>query len=114
MSWSILWLVGFEGAYHVAIDDSINNMIRKLQKRGDVSDVRISDLESSLQKRVGGSVSSQVQQRITLLEKMLEENLQQEVKKKSGAWIVPFVLLAVCLVIVFAYAYVSMERRCNV
>lgn len=84
-------------------------MIRKLQKRGDVSDVRIADLEKSLQTRVGGSIASQVKERITYLEKMLEENLKQEVKKKSGAWIVPFILLAVCLVFVFAYAYVPMD-----
>lgn len=74
--------------------------------RGDKSEVRIGDLESALQKRVGSSVSETIQKRITTLEKMLDMNLKQEVKKKSSAWILPFAILAICLVMVFSYAYV--------
>lgn len=81
-------------------------MIVKLQKRGDVSETRIEDLERVLQKRVGSSITKQVQDRIATLEKMLEDNLHKEVQKKSSAWVMPFILLAVVLALVFMYAYV--------
>ena len=90
----------------IAIDDSINNMIRKLQKRGDVSESRITDLESSIQKRVGNSISSQIQTRIYTLEKILENNLKDEVSKKSFNWILPFIIFSCIIVVVFGYANV--------
>lgn len=81
-------------------------MIVKLQKRGDVSETRIEDLERVLQKRVSSSITKQVQDRIATLEKMLEDNLHKEVQKKSSAWVMPFVILAIVLALVFMYAYV--------
>lgn len=47
----------------IAIDDSINNMIRKLQTRGDVSETKIEELEESLKKRVSSSISIQIANR---------------------------------------------------
>jgi len=81
-------------------------MIRKLQKRGDVSESRITDLESSIQKRVGNSISSQIQTRIYTLEKILENNLKDEVSKKSFNWILPFIIFSCIIVVVFGYANV--------
>lgn len=93
----------------VAIDDSINSMIRKLQQRGDVSETRISELESTMQNRVGSSLTEQIQNRISVLEKMLDNSLKQEVKKKSSSWILPFLLLSVVLSIVFFFVYVPVR-----
>ncbi|KNB44632.1 hypothetical protein JH06_1924 [Blastocystis sp. subtype 4] len=80
-----------------AIDDSINSMIRKLQTRGDVSETKIEELEESLKKRVSSSISTQISNRILVLEKMLDASMKQEVKKTKGAWVIPFILLAVVL-----------------
>ena len=53
-----------EGADSQAvIDDSINTMIRKLQKRGDVSEVKIEALEEDLKRSVTSSVSGQIANR---------------------------------------------------
>ena len=45
--------------------------------------------------------------RISVLEKMLDASMKQEVKKTKGAWIIPFILLAVVLAVVFFFIYVS-------
>ena len=92
--------------HFLAIDDSINTMIRKLQQRGDSSDTRISELENILQKRVSGSISMQIQERVSALEKMLDTTLKSEVSKKSFAWIIPFAILALVLAFIFGFAYV--------
>ena len=81
-------------------------MIRKLQQRGDNSDTRISELENILQKRVSGSISMQIQERVSALEKMLDTTLKPEVSKKSFAWIIPFAILALVLTFIFGFAYV--------
>ncbi|KAK8812777.1 hypothetical protein WA538_002511 [Blastocystis sp. DL] len=88
-----------------AIDDSINTMIRKLQKRGDVSEVKIEALEEDLKRSVTSSVSGQIANRLTALEKMLDSSMKREVKKSKGTWVVPFVLLVVVLVAVFFFIY---------
>ena len=87
-------------------------MIRKLQQRGDVSETRISELEVQMQSRVGSSQSQQIQNRIRLLEKMLDSSMKQEVKKKSGSWMIPFVLLSIVLAIVFFFVYVGVIVGC--
>ena len=87
-------------------------MIRKLQQRGDVSETRISELESRMQNRVGSSLTEQIQNRISVLEKMLDNSLKQEVKKKSSNWILPFLLLSVVLSIVFFFVYVRALQTC--
>ena len=81
-------------------------MIRKLQQRGDVSEGRITELEGQMQERVKSSISQQIAARIRNLETMLENSVKREVKKKSGSWIVPFVILSVLLSGVFYYVYV--------
>lgn len=49
--------------------------------------------------------------RILVLEKMLDASMKQEVKKTKGAWVIPFILLAVVLVVVFFFVYVSENLR---
>lgn len=50
--------------------------------------------------------------RVLVLERMLESSMRQEVKKTKGAWIIPFILLAVVLAIVFFFVYVrKMDRN---
>ena len=89
-------------------------MIRKLQQRGDVSETRISELESRMQNRVGSSLTEQIQNRISVLEKMLDNSLKQEVKKSSGTWIVPFLLLVVIIVAVMGFSFVVSVCGCDV
>ena len=89
-------------------------MIRKLQQRGDVSETRISELESRMQNRVGSSLTEQIQNRISVLEKMLDNSLKQEVKKSSGTWIVPFLLLVVVIVAVMGFSFVVSVWGCDV
>lgn len=40
------------------------------------------------------------------LERLLNANMEKEVKKTKGAWILPFLLLVVVLGVVFFYIYV--------
>ena len=82
-------------------------MIRKLAQRGDVSEGRITELEGQMQERVKSSVSQQITARIQSLELLLEKSMTQEVKQKSGSWIVPFVLLTMVLSCVFFFVYVG-------
>lgn len=82
-------------------------MIRKLAQRGDVSEGRITELEGQMQERVKSSVSQQITARIQSLELLLEKSMTQEVKQKSGSWIVPFVLLTIVLSWVFFFVYVG-------
>ena len=82
-------------------------MIRKLAQRGDVSEGRITELEGQMQERVKSSVSEQITARIQNLELLLERSMTQEVKQKSGSWIVPFVLLTMVLSCVFFFVYVG-------
>ena len=89
------------------MDDSLNNMIKKLKQRGDVSEGRITELEGQMQERVKSSVSEQIKMRIQNLEMLLEKSVEREVKQKSGSWIVPFVLLTVVLSGVFFFVYVG-------
>ena len=85
-------------------------MIRKLEQRGDVSEGRITELEGQMQERVKSSVSQQITRRIQNLEMLLEKSVEQEVKQKSGSWIVPFVLLTVVLSGVFFFVYVGVRE----
>ena len=82
-------------------------MIRKLAQRGDVSEGRITELEGQMQERVKSSVSEQITARIQNLELLLKRSMTQEVKQKSGSWIVPFVLLTMVLSCVFFFVYVG-------
>ena len=90
----------------VAVDDSLNNMIKKLRERGDLSDNRIAELESSLKNKIQSRLSEDMEQRLKLLEHAFDESVKQEVKKSSGTWIVPFLLLVVVIVAVMGFSFV--------
>lgn len=76
-----------------------------------MSEGRITELEGQMQERVKSSVSQQITMRIKNLETLLERSVEQEVKQKSGSWIVPFVLLTVVLSGVFFFVYVGFLGR---
>ena len=91
------------------MDDSLNNMIKKLQQRGDVSEGRIAELEASLKNKVQTTLSMDLEERRKFLESVVNSHVASEVKKNSGKWIIPFVLLVVVIVIALAIAYVGMD-----
>lgn len=91
------------------MDDSLNNMIKKLQQRGDVSEGRIAELEASLKNKVQTTLSMDLEERLKFLESVVNSHVASEVKKNSGKWIIPFVLLVVVIVIALAIAYVGMD-----
>lgn len=91
------------------MDDSLNNMIKKLQQRGDVSEGRIAELEASLKNKVQTTLSMDLEERLKFLESVVNSHVASEVKKNSGKWIIPFVLLVVVIVIALAVAYVGVD-----
>ena len=91
------------------MDESLNNMIKKLQQRGDVSEGRIAELEASLKNKVQTTLSMDLEERLKFLESVVNSHVASEVKKNSGKWIIPFVLLVVVIVIALAIAYVGMD-----
>ena len=91
------------------MDDSLNNMIKKLQQRGDVSEGRIAELEASLKNKVQTTLSMDLEERLKFLESVVNSHVASEVKKNSGKWIIPFVLVVVVIVIALAIAYVGMD-----
>ena len=85
------------------MDDSLNNMIKKLQERGDVSEGRISELEASLKNKMQSSLSSELESRLKVLEKVFD------------TWVIPFVILVIviggALVVVYnKYRYLQKEH----
>ena len=91
------------------MDESLNNMIKKLQQRGDVSEGRIAELEASLKNKVQTTLSMDLEERLKFLESVVNSHVASEVKKNSGKWIIPFVLLVVVIVIALAIAYVGVD-----
>lgn len=90
----------------LAVDDSLNNMIKKLNERGDVSEGRITDLEVSLKNKMKSSITSDIEQRLKTLEQIFDESVKTEVKKSGGKWIIPFVVLVIVLGVVLTISYV--------
>ena len=50
-----------------------------------------------------------LEERLKFLESVVNSHVASEVKKNSGKWIIPFVLLVVVIVIALAIAYVGMD-----
>ena len=72
-------------------------MIKKLQARGDVSEGRIAELEASLKNKMESSLSSEMENRLKALEKVVDMNIETQVKKSGSSWVVPFIILVVVL-----------------
>ena len=98
----------------VAVDDSLNNMIKKLKNRGDVSDNRIAELEVSLKNKIQNSLSEDIERRLKLLEHAFDENVKIEVKKSSGKWVIPFVVLVIVIGAVMAVSFVGAWKGVDV
>ncbi|KAK8805394.1 hypothetical protein WA158_002050 [Blastocystis sp. Blastoise] len=88
-----------------AVDDNLNSLINKLAKREDVSEGRINDLENRINERMNTKLSTELDSRILKLESYFQEHLNEEVKAKSGKWILPFCLLSIVLIGFFVIAY---------
>ena len=98
----------------VAVDDSLNNMIKKLKNRGDVSDNRIAELEVSLKNKIHNTLSEDIERRLKLLEHAFDENVKIEVKKSSGKWVIPFIVLVIVIGAVMAVSFVGEWKRTDV
>ena len=57
------------------MDDSLNNMIKKLQQRGDVSEGRIAELEASLKNKVQTTLSMDLEERLKFLESVVNSHV---------------------------------------
>ena len=95
------------------MDDSLNNMIKKLKQRGDVSEERIAELEASLKNKVQNTLSVDLETRLKFLEEVVNSKMTNEVKRYSGRWIVPFVLLVIAIAVVMAVSYVGERGNCE-
>ena len=65
------------------MDESLNNMIKKLKQRGDVSEERIAELEASLKNKVQNTLSVDLEARLKFLEDTVNSRMTNEVKRKS-------------------------------
>ena len=100
---------------HLAVDDSLNNMIKKLQERGDVSEGRIQSIEASLKRDVQSSITKSMEKRVTDLEKAFDKNVKAAVSKSTKQWVVPFVIVVgvVGLVVLVLYSKYTSTQKSN-
>ena len=98
----------------VAVDDSLNNMIKKLQQSSDISESRILDIEQTLKRDVQSSINTKLEKRVKAIEDVFDAHLKEAVKKSNKAWMIPFVLLVVVIAFVLLFVYVGMGRECEV
>lgn len=87
------------------MDDSINNMIKKLQERGDVSEGRIQSIEASLKRDVQSSIIKSMEKRVGDLEAAVDKNVKAAVSKSTKQWVVPFVIVVVVVAVVVVVLY---------
>lgn len=96
----------------------MNNMIKKLNERGDVSESRLTELEESLKRDVQSSVVEKMEKRVKILEDGFNKNLKAAVKKSSSAWMIPFVIVIVVIGVIAVVVYVGLgslvHRRVNI
>lgn len=81
----------------VAVDESLNNMIKKLQKSSDLSENRIREVESSLKSEVSSLMSKKLEDRVRVVEEAFNESLEAAVKRSNTAWMIPFALVVVVI-----------------
>ena len=98
----------------VSVDESLNNMIKKLQQSSDISESRIFDIEQTLKRDVQSSINTKLEKRVKAIEDVFDTHLKEAVKKSNKAWMIPFVLLVVVIAFVLLFVYVGMGRECEV
>ena len=96
------------------LDESLNNMIKKLQQSSDISESRIFDIEQTLKRDVQSSINTKLEKRVKAIEDVFDAHLKEAVKKSNKAWMIPFVLLVVVIAFVLLFVYVGMGRECEV
>lgn len=100
---------GYGWGYRVAVEDSLGNMVKKLEQRGDLSESRIQKLEASLKSDVQSSIFERMEERVHAVERVFDANLQHAVASSKYRWMIPFaIVLGVIVVIV---AVVCMKYR---
>ena len=97
----------------VAVEESLNNMIKKLQQSSDLSESRIFDIEQSLKRDVQSSMNTKLEKRVRAVEDVFADHLKEEVKKSSRKWMIPFVVLVSVVGVVLLFVYVGEERACD-
>ena len=98
----------------VSVDESLNNMIKKLQQSSDISESRIFDIEQTLKRDVQSSINTKLEKRVKAIEDVFDTHLKEAVKKSNKAWMIPFVLLVVVIAFVLLFVYVGVGRECEV
>lgn len=91
----------------VAVDDSLNAMIKKLQERGDVSENRIQAIESSLKREVQNKISNTMETRLSTLEDVFRKNLKEAVSKSNKRWVIPFAIVGLVIAVVVGVIYMK-------
>ena len=94
----------------VAVEESLNNMIKKLQQSSDLSESRIFDIEQSLKRDVQSSMNTKLEKRVRAVEDVFADHLHEEVKKSGMKWMIPFVVLVLAVGVVLAVVYVGEGR----
>ena len=91
------------------MEDSLGNMVKKLEQRGDLSESRIQKLEASLKSDVQSSIFERMEERVHAVERVFDANLQHAVASSKYRWMIPFaIVLGVIVVIV---AVICMKYR---
>ncbi len=94
----------------VAVDDSLNAMIKKLQERGDVSENRIQAVEASLKREVQNKISSTMESRLSMLEDVFRKNLKEAVSKSNKRWVIPFAIVGLVIAVVVGVIYMKYKN----
>ena len=91
----------------VAVDDSLNAMIKKLQERGDVSENRIQAVEASLKREMQNQISNTMESRLSVLEDVFRKNLKEAVSKSNKRWVIPFAIVGLAIVVAVGVIYMK-------
>lgn len=89
------------------MDESLNNMIKKLRKSSDLSENRIREVESSLKLQVSSLMNQQFEDRVKVVEEAFNKSLKKAVKQSNTAWMIPFALVVVTIGGVLIVVYVK-------
>lgn len=87
------------------MDESLNNMIKKLQQSSDISENRIREVESTLKTQMATMMNQKLEDRVRVVEEAFNQSLKAAVKRSNAAWMIPFALVVIVVGVVMMIVY---------
>ena len=87
------------------MDESLNNMIKKLQQSSDISENRIREVESTLKTQMATMMNQKLEDRVRVVEEAFNQSLKAAVKRSNAAWMIPFSLFVIMFCVVMMIVY---------